>query len=142
MTISYDAEKKRATHVESGMWVEFLRRGQFAGLDRDEYYRLAWDGKTKDFEVSFNFGEQKIDKLYPNLSAIENHEKVKELNEINFNISNIGVDPKIEQTIIPNFGQIFVELMYNIVSHSRSRRCSVYFKPYFQMSQGQWSVEG
>jgi hypothetical protein len=60
MTIEYDPEKKRATHVESGMAVEFLGYGPRSAQERDLYFNLIFNQKTEKINASYDSGIEQI----------------------------------------------------------------------------------
>jgi hypothetical protein len=143
MTITYDPQTKRATHIESGMWVEYLREGNYAGLECDAYLRMGWNGQVKDFQASYDSGEDKFKKLYPDLDPFELAMKISNLKERNYNISDNGFNVALERTSNPEFPQIFVELVQVAASNRLiSWRCSAYFRPFLYLTDGQWSAEG
>jgi hypothetical protein len=143
MTIECDPERQRATHIESGMAVEFDRYGPHA-QERDIHFRLICEGKTIPFSGVYDFGETKIDNLYPDLSVMEQRQKRLELNEENFTFNDISVELKsVMQAKMPDFPKIFVELICAVVSKFPTpSRKSVYFRPLFNLSHAQWSDEG
>jgi hypothetical protein len=125
ITIVYDPDHKRATELESGLAIEFDRRGPYAMRERDEYYRLIYKNRIFPFGVSFNYGEGKITKKNPDIKGSEYSKAISKLNEINFSLSGEG--DYIRQNLKkPVFRKIFLEVWLRLVSEMHpSRRCSV-----------------
>jgi hypothetical protein len=81
--------------------------------------------------------------VYPDLSPIEQGKKTTELNEKNLIFGPLPFDTAaIIRNKMPEFGQVFVELAYAVLSKQTKRRCAVYFRPFDFKNQGEWSVEG
>jgi hypothetical protein len=137
MTIQYDPGRQRATHVESGVAVEFDRAGHNA-QERDIYFRLIWKGRELPFQASYDFGEGKIERLYPELGITEQREKRLALNEVNYYVRRVPLNPT---AAMPDFPEVFVALLYEVVSHfDASSRKAVHYLPF--SSPLRWSMEG
>lgn len=142
MTIEYDAERKRATHVESGMAVEFDREGAVA-RERDTFFRLIWKSETFAFKAGYDFGDAKAKKLYPGLDPVALFQKLNELNEQNYYVRSLPLDVRAALTEMPEFGEVFVALLREVVSRFEgSSRKTTHFRPFFNLNDGDWSAEG
>jgi hypothetical protein len=66
MTIVYDAEAKRATHVESGLSVRFLHYGPYL-KEPDAYFEARYGQHVFRFKAACIGPGQKIKERYPDL---------------------------------------------------------------------------
>ncbi len=142
MVIKYDAATRRATHLESGLAVEFYRDGDYP-QEREKHFRLIWKGQSLPFRAGYDFGEPTINRLYPTLDRMVQREKRLELNEQNSHVSSLPIDvarwPQMERA---EFGEVFARVMLAVVAHlPGEKRRSVHFRPFFQLSQGHWSAQ-
>lgn len=141
MTIEYDSEKKRATHVETGLAVEFIEYGYMQ--DQNAYFNLIM-GERKKIEAVYDFGFEKIRAAHPGFDALAISKKQDELNEQNFTASTFGpvIDARLKESS-GRLAQVFVETWHRVVAERHpKKRCSVYFKPFFNPADGEWSFEG
>ena len=124
MSIVYDPERKRATHVESGLAIEFDRKGPYP-MEFDEYYKLIYNDQVFPFKVYHNSGEYKITKKNPDIKGSEYSRAIRKLNEINFILDKI--DSSIREKLKdPEFRKIFLEVWLRLVSELYYwARCSV-----------------
>jgi hypothetical protein len=143
MTIVYDAEAKRATHVESGLSVQFLRWGRTV-REQDVYFAVTWKGRTTEFEATYSSGWGKIMKKYPNLSREERRKKVDELNEMEYKTQDIGIDVTSALSDYRDFGDIFVRTWWNAIVNIGDSTAStlVVFQPFFNPADGHWEYRG
>jgi hypothetical protein len=139
MTIVYDAEAKRATHMESGLSVQFLRRGR-RFQDQDVYFAVTWKGRTTEFEATVSSGYGRILAKYPGLDSDALSQKVEELNEMEYRAHNIGIDVREALHEDMNFGQMFVDTWWAVVNGKSDSSSSklVVFKPFFNPVDGYW----
>jgi hypothetical protein len=54
--ITYDPETKTATHVESGLAVQFLRWHTPEPRETEAIFRLTWQGQSYEFKASLDGG--------------------------------------------------------------------------------------
>ena len=117
MTIKFDPERRRSTHVESGLAVQWVR--DEPPMERSTHFKLIVDGIEVPFVGSYDYGEHKIKKKNPDVSALELDRLSTALWEKNYRAVNINVDFDKE---------IFVEVWRNLVSQGHgSYRISTYY---------------
>jgi hypothetical protein len=139
MTITYDATTQRATHVESGLAIEFLRYGPYT-RESDVYFKLTWRGVSREFEASFDSGYKKISRDFPDLDPVEKGVRAIQLNEVDFETSNIGIDIKTTLKSEPGFCDHFVRVWHKVVAERNpTAKISVHFRPFFNPADGEWS---
>jgi hypothetical protein len=140
MTIEYDADRKRATHIETGLAIEFDRDGPYP-QEREEFFRLHWQGRSYPFKADYDFGTHKIDRLYPDLDIMERRQKRIELNERNYTVTSLPVSVPAAIGATPYFGDVFVAVMHVVVVEmGGTSRKSVYLRP--SGYNREWSAEG
>jgi hypothetical protein len=87
MTIVFDPARRRSTHVESGLAVQWVR--EEPPLERRDHFKLIVAGTEVPFEASYDYGEDKINKQYPSADTLERGRLVMALREINYRAVNI-----------------------------------------------------
>jgi len=68
MTIKFDPERRRSTHVESGLAVQWVR--DEPPMERSTHFKLIVDGIEVPFVGSYDYGEDKIKKKIPTLAPL------------------------------------------------------------------------
>lgn len=118
--VVYDVERKRATHVESGLAVEYIHDDD--PRERKSYFKLIFDGKEIPFEASTDNGREKIKKQYPNMDRTERNRLITALWESNFRTNNPRFDSNVDR-------EIFVKVWQRVVKRENSLyKFSVYCK--------------
>lgn len=135
MTIVFDPKQKRSTHVESGLSVQWVR--DEPPMECRKHFKLIIDDREVPFEASYDYGESKIEKKYPNASILEKGRLISELREINYSSININCD----------FDKmIFLETWRDLVSQGMGvSRVSTYYTEIndaVPASKKTWSCEG
>ncbi|WP_257193056.1 MULTISPECIES: hypothetical protein [unclassified Bradyrhizobium] len=67
MTIRFDPDQRRSTHVESGLAVQWVR--DEPPMERSTHFNLIVDGIEVPFVASYDYGEDK--KANPGIGALE-----------------------------------------------------------------------
>jgi hypothetical protein len=117
MTIVFDPERRRSTHVESSLAVQWVR--DEPPMERRTHFKLIVDGNEVPFEGSYDYGDSKIKERFPDADALERDRLVTALGEKNFKAVNIGCEFDKE---------IFLETRRNLVSQGlKSFRVSTYY---------------
>ena len=109
MAIIFDSERRRSTHVESGLAVQWVRDDP--PMERSKRYKLIVDGAEIPFDASYDYGEEKVKQQYPDADLFELNRRMNALQEINYHASNIPgrFDP-----------QVFVQVWRDLVSQGLS----------------------
>ena len=117
MTIRFDTDLRRSTHVESGLAVQWVR--DEPPMERSTHFKLIVGGIEVPFTASCDYGEDKIKKANPDIGAIELDRLSTALWEKNYRAVNIEA----------NFDkQVFVEVWRDLVSQGHSSyRISTYY---------------
>ena len=135
MTIIFDPVRRRSTHVESGLAVQWVR--DEPPMERCTLFKLIVDGAEVPFEASYDYGDRKIQQQYPDADAIELYKRLSELREKNYRALNIRV--RFDK-------EIFLQVWQNLVQQGLSvYRVSTYYTEYFGHGPGshnEWSCEG
>jgi hypothetical protein len=142
MTIVYDAEDKRATHVESGLSVQFLRWGDLReGLS---HFLLSWKGQSSEFEATFSSGYARMLAKHPELNSDAVSQKVKELNEIEYVTNKLFIESDTFTRDNNDFGNIFVGTWWVVVNnmHDHTEKKNVVFKPFCISTDNYWEFRG
>lgn len=87
MTIRFDPDQRRSTHVETGLAVEWVR--DEPPMERSTYFKLIVDGIEVPFVASYDYGEDKIKKANPDIGALELDRLSTALWEKNYRAVNI-----------------------------------------------------
>jgi hypothetical protein len=82
MTIIYDPALRRSTHLESGLAVQWVR--DEPPMERSTRFKLIANGSEVQFDGTNDYGEYKIQKLYPDADFMEVHRRASDLKEINY----------------------------------------------------------
>jgi hypothetical protein len=82
MTIVYDPARRRSTHVESGLAVQWVR--DEPPMERSSRFKLIAPGIEVEFNGSHDYGEYKMQKLHPDADFLEIHRLASDLREINY----------------------------------------------------------
>ena len=90
MTIVFDPERRRSTHVESSLAVQWVR--DEPPMERRTHFKLIVDGNEVPFEGSYDYGDSKIKERFPDADALERDRLVTALGEKNFKAVNIGCE--------------------------------------------------
>ena len=90
MTIIHDPERRRSTHLESGLAVQWVRNEP--PMERQTHFKLIVDGIETPFVATYDYGEGKLKAQYPNMSALEFNERMGALQEKNFHAIDIKRD--------------------------------------------------
>jgi hypothetical protein len=135
MTIIFDPERRRSTHLESGLAVQWVR--DEPPMERRTHFKLIAGGAEVPFEASYDYGQDKIKKQYPDADALEIGERTSNLRELNYRAVNITgrFDP-----------EDFVQVWRDLVSQGhRVYRVSTYYTELAGNNPGnskEWSCEG
>jgi hypothetical protein len=78
MTITYDPETKRATHLESGLSVQYLRGGA-RFQDMEEYFSVEFKDNIVVFRTIVSAGLREAMDQFPNLHGQQMTQKVRDL---------------------------------------------------------------
>jgi hypothetical protein len=93
--ITYDTETKTATHVESGLAVQFLRWHTPEPRETEAIFRLTWQGQSYEFKASLDGGAvARIMREFPDLSTEEQWKIGDERNYSVLSAYNIGFDSR------------------------------------------------
>jgi hypothetical protein len=135
MTIIFDPERRRSTHVESGLAVQWVR--DEPPMERATRFKLIVDRIEVPFEASYNYGDDKIRRQYPDADFLEVHRRASELWEKNYRAVNIRAFFEKD---------LFLKVWQHLVSQGLTvYRVSTYyteFTGYDPGSRKEWSCEG
>lgn len=87
MTIVFDPDRRRSTDVETGLAVQWVR--DEPPMERSTRFKLIVDGIEVQFDASYDYGEDKIKKMYPDADFLEVHRRTSDLREKNYSAVNI-----------------------------------------------------
>jgi hypothetical protein len=87
MTIVFDPERRRSTHLESGLAVQWVR--DEPPMERHTHFKLIVDRIEVPFEASYDFGRDKIKEKYPDADVFEVDRLATALRELNYSAVNI-----------------------------------------------------
>ena len=90
MTIIHDPERRRSTHLETGLAVQWVR--DEPPMERQTHFKLIADGIETPFVATYDYGEPKLKARYPNMSALEFNERMGSVQEKNFHAINLKRD--------------------------------------------------
>lgn len=106
MTINFDPTRKRATDMNSGLAVEWVR--DEPPMERQTHFKIMVGGRSLPFTASYDHGDKKIREGHANLTPGERFLLTTALKEKNY----------YAQNIVGEFDRtIFVELWQRVVSH-------------------------
>ena len=136
MTIEYDPVRKRSTHIESGLAVQWVRDEPV--MERTTHFKLIVDGREIPFVGCYDHGDDKID--FPlGLTPSEDFRLRLALRELNYNAAWIR----------GNFDRnLFVKVWQHLLSQGRERyRVSTYYTEYEDITDSlakteKWRCEG
>ena len=135
MTIVYDPERRRSTHLESGLSVQWVR--DEPPMERTTRFKLMVDGIEVQFDASYDFGEDKIGQTHPDADAVEMYRHISALQEINYRAVNIRAHYDKD---------LFLKVWQHLLQQGRGmRRVSTYyteFTGYDPASRQAWKCEG
>jgi hypothetical protein len=135
MTIVFDPTRKRSTHVESGLAVQWVR--DEPPMERRTHFKLIVGGAEVPFEASYDFGRNKIKEKYPDADVFEIDRLTTALREMNYTAVNIRAQFDKE---------VFVKVWQNLVQQGPSvYRVSTYYTEFAGLdpsSRKDWSCEG
>jgi hypothetical protein len=135
MTIIFDPERRRSTHLESGLAVQWVR--DEPPMERNTHFKLIVGGAEVPFEASYSFGDDKIKQQYPDADAVELHRRLSELREMNYRAVNIRTHFDKE---------VFVQVWQNLVQQGVSPyRVSTYYTEFAgpdPSNRKEWRCEG
>ncbi|WP_213288462.1 hypothetical protein [Bradyrhizobium sp. sGM-13] len=135
MTIILDPERRRSTHVESGLAVQWVR--DEPPMERRTHFKLIVGGADVPFEASYDFGYYKIKQQYPDADAVELYRRCSELCEMNYRAVNIRTHFDKE---------VFVQVWQNLVQQGVSPyRVSTYYTELAgpdPSTRKEWKCEG
>jgi hypothetical protein len=135
MTIVFDPERRRSTHVESSLAVQWER--DEPPMERRTHFKLIVGGAEVPFEASYNFGEDKIKQRYPDADILEIGRHVSDLLELNYRAVNIKTHFDKE---------VFVKVWQHLVQQGVSPyRVSTYYTEFAgpdPSRRKEWRCEG
>jgi len=135
MTIEFDAQRRRSTDTESGLGVQWVR--DEPPMERRTHFKLIVGGVELPFEASYDFGDDKIKRQYPDADYLEIHERLSQLREMNYRAVNIKADFDKE---------VFVKVWQNLVQQGvRPYRVSTYYVEFAgpgASGRKEWGCEG
>ena len=88
--VIYDAENKRASHIETGLTIVHLR--DEPPQERKSHFKLILGSQQISFEAWYDYSEEKIEQKYPDMHFLEQGKLIANLNEKNFYVININAD--------------------------------------------------
>jgi|GEM_PF-4703264 hypothetical protein len=141
MTIDYDPNRKRATHRESGIAVEFDKRGPYP-QEPDFHYALYIERETIPFSASVSGPSKSELAKGEKIDAVEYFRRMRAENKRYIRVSDFppGIDKL--KSYNENFPEIFTQLLHAVSSEMlKECRVSVYYRPYFHIDRGEWKVE-
>lgn len=124
MTITYDPESKRATHLESGMSVQYLRRGAVF-QDMSVYFGVTYNAKTIVFESTVSHGHEEIMAKFPELDAMTVGMIVKNMNKTTYSASGIKFNIENDAITANDICDLLVQLWWTVVHEMRDRQSNV-----------------
>jgi hypothetical protein len=135
MTIVFDPTRRRSTHVESGLAVQWVR--DEPPMERRTHFKLIVGGAEVPFEASYDFGDNKIKQQYPDADFLEISQRLNDLHEKNYSAVNIRAHFDKE---------VFVKVWQNLVQQGLSvYRVSTHYTEFTghgPSSRKDWSCEG
>ncbi|WP_315719354.1 MULTISPECIES: hypothetical protein [unclassified Bradyrhizobium] len=135
MTIRFDPDLRRSTHVESGLAVQWVRDAP--PMERSTHFKLLVGGVEVPFTASYDYGEDKIKKANPDIGAIELDRLSTALWEKNYRA--IDIEANFDK-------QIFVEVWQDLVLQGHSSyRISTYYtaiRTPHATEKNEWKCQG
>ena len=135
MTIIFDPARRRSTHLESGLAVQWVR--DEPPMERSTRFKLIANGVEVQFDGSYDYGEHKIEKLYPDADVLEIYRRTSDLQEINH--TAVHIRARFDE-------ELFVKVWQHLVQQGHDvYRVSTYYVEFAGCdpnSRKEWKCEG
>lgn len=126
MNISFDKANKRATDLDSGMAVTWLRDDYPS--ERRDFWMLAWKGEEREFPVSWDTGYAKIINARPDTSY---EEVIKLGDELKLWEYRVPMVTSLQDMEFLDNIDVFIALFSVVARHRRpTENVHVIFKPF------------
>lgn len=135
MTIVFDPERRRSMDLASGLAVQWVR--DEPPMERRTHFKLIVDRIEVPFEASYNYGDDKIKRQYPDADAFEAYRRMKDLRELNYGAVNIRA--RFDKDL---FLKVWQHLVQQGLTVHRVSTCYTEFTGYDPGSRKEWSCEG
>lgn len=125
MTITYDPETKRATHLESGLSVQYSRRGP-RFQDMEEYFNVKMNVHILEFRSIVSNGHSELRDKFPNLDTFSLSQKVRELNMQKFDVEDSRLIQFLDSGNNQRLIETFLETWWNVVRQMDRNRSRIF----------------